>query len=518
MKETKTAKQKLKRLIILSVVAVTVILSISSAVVSAGNARKNYRKIAEVATYHLKDTLETDKGIWSYDEENNTLYCDGKEVDLELFLTINKNDNSVYHTVFWDDTRVLTNIKNAEGNYAVGTQADSKIYAQVKAGNEYSKNGVKIMNDKYTVCYLPIYDEDGFCGMLFTGVEQSSVTKAIINTLVCIFAISVVVFVLIILIANKMLNDISKELSGKMNSSYNNLQSFSENVKEIADRTNDEVSEIAEAMENVASGATSQASATQEAMASTEHFATSIDVVNNEIKDSFDFVESIEGCVKNSEARIDELNSCINDNNRIVDNMSNDIINGVESSKKANSIVKTIDNISFQINLLALNASVEAAHAGEYGQGFAVVADEIKNLATGSAESAHNTAEIISDIVDTMNKAKESNEQLIKSYDEQLAKASAVCDAMNTLKAKLNELVEKLESIRMQSDSQNAVKEELVSAISSLSQNSEQNAAISEQVSASTDNVGTDIDGLTRSIESITDICNEIKAVIEYFG
>ena len=105
MKETKTAKQKLKRLIILSVVAVTVILSISSAVVSAGNARKNYRKIAEVATYHLKDTLETDKGIWSYDEENNTLYCDGKEVDLELFLTINKNCRIDYSAYVIDSCR-----------------------------------------------------------------------------------------------------------------------------------------------------------------------------------------------------------------------------------------------------------------------------------------------------------------------------------------------------------------------------------------------------------------------------
>lgn len=518
MKEAMTVKKRLKRLIILAVGITATLLCVLSAVISAEVSKKNYVEMAKSVTYHLKDSLEQSDGYWEYDESSETVTCDGTEVTLDLFLTINNDDNNIFHTVFWDDTRVLTNIKNAEGNYAVGTKADAKIYAKVKEGQPYTKNGVKILNKKYTVCYLPIYNANGFCGMLFTGVEQSAVNKSIMVTVGVIVLMSVIFMVIVIAIANKVLISVSEILAKKMNASFDDLRNFAGNVNEIAERANGEIGEISDAMINVASGATSQASATQEATQSTESFATSLDVVNNEISESFKFVDIINDCVKNSEMTIEELNDSINANNVIVDTMTNDIEEGVENSRKANSIVKTIDNISFQINLLALNASVEAAHAGEYGQGFAVVAEEIKNLATGSAQSAHDTADIINDIINTMSKTQASNNQLITSYKLQLEKATAVCEAMVTLKDKLKDLVNKLEAIKTQSDNQNVVKGELVQAISSLSFNSEQNAAISEEVSASTETVGNDIDYLTKSIESISEICDELKGVIDYFG
>lgn len=99
-----------------------------------------------------------------------------------------------------------------------------------------------------------------------------------------------------------------------------------------------------------------------------------------------------------------------------------------ESSEQIESILKTIESISFQTNLLALNASVEAARAGEAGQGFAVVAEEVKNLAQRSAQSARNTAELVTQTVasvrhgETIAKELEDEFQGIKETTENIGK------------------------------------------------------------------------------------------------
>ena len=86
-----------------------------------------------------------------------------------------------------------------------------------------------------------------------------------------------------------------------------------------------------------------------------------------------------------------------------------------ESSMKIGSIIKTIEDIAFQTNILALNASVEAAHAGEAGQGFSVVADEVRDLAAKSGEAAQNTSILISSSIQDVKTETESTDHVISA-------------------------------------------------------------------------------------------------------
>ncbi|MDR1612873.1 MAG: methyl-accepting chemotaxis protein [Planctomycetota bacterium] len=136
-----------------------------------------------------------------------------------------------------------------------------------------------------------------------------------------------------------------------------------------------------------------------------------------------------------------------------------------DAGKQIASIVKIIDGIAFQTNLLALNASVEAARAGRQGKGFSVVADEVRNLATRSAEAAHETDDMVASmlsLMETGGKLAEHSDKEFREIVDTTAKVARlfenIVDASNSQSAAVSEIVRSLgqfDSV-IQENSQNA--------------------------------------------------------------
>ena len=103
--------------------------------------------------------------------------------------------------------------------------------------------------------------------------------------------------------------------------------------------------------------------------------------------------------------------------NTKMEEMSRAMVEITEKSNEISKIIKTIDDIAFQTNILSLNAAIEAARAGAAGKGFAVVADEVGNLAQKSAKAAQNTASLIEESIDAVEKGARISRETAESLD-----------------------------------------------------------------------------------------------------
>lgn len=148
-----------------------------------------------------------------------------------------------------------------------------------------------------------------------------------------------------------------------------------------------------------------------------------------------------------------------------------------ESSNEISKIIKVIDEIAFQTNILSLNAAVEAARAGDAGKGFAVVAEEVRTLAQRSAQAAKDTAKIIENNIELSEKCLNISEQMEASLTEIKDESSKVSDLLG--------------EITTASQEQEVGIDQIYKAISQMEQVVQNNAATAQSSSISAEQLDT---------------------------
>ena len=185
--------------------------------------------------------------------------------------------------------------------------------------------------------------------------------------------------------------------------------------------------------------------------------------------------------------KYNEILKSVKDTNQVVSEYTHEVnynVSGlIEIISNVEETLSGIGKLADQTNLLALNASIEAAHAGEFGAGFAVVADEIKNLSHGTKEMLLSIKKFIIDI----NKASETSSESIKKTIEAVEESNKSIETMSGLsiqnEAAIGEMSDNICSIAAHNQEVNASVEEMSASVTSLSEESQKVSKLSVNLS-----------------------------------
>jgi methyl-accepting chemotaxis protein len=211
--------------------------------------------------------------------------------------------------------------------------------------------------------------------------------------------------------------------------------------------------------------ATSQAlsEAASEQAASLEETSSSLEEMAARTQNNAENTDKASELMTHSNAVASKANASMAELNRSMKEIAG-------ASEQTQKIVKSIDEIAFQTNLLALNAAVEAARAGEAGAGFAVVADEVRNLAMRAAEAAKNTANLMGEIVQKVQKGEQLVGRTAKDFEVVADSSNQVMQLMGEISAASLEQSQGIDQINK--------------AVSEMNRVTQQNAASAEELAS----------------------------------
>jgi methyl-accepting chemotaxis protein len=185
--------------------------------------------------------------------------------------------------------------------------------------------------------------------------------------------------------------------------------------------------------------------------------------------------------------------------------------------KKIADASHSITEISSQTNLLSLNASIEAARAGDYGKGFGVVANEIGLLAQQSNTAATTINEIVEDLVTDSTKSMEIIEELNAAFNEQSSQLTSTKSDMDGVVTGVNSVEQNTQTISDKVNMLNSSKAQLIDLIAELSAISQQNAASTEETNASMEELNATFALISNSASDLKDLADSLNQKMNFF-